>query len=81
MVRRRQHSLKIENFLIRRVLHALRIVTDDGCPAPVKAFSEDISLQLVSDGSSDLGIGTERKKMEKLGVRKSDGTPRSSQMK
>ena len=47
---------KTANVLIRRVLHALRIVDDVGCPAPVKAFADDIAFQLASDVAAAIAL-------------------------
>ena len=47
---------KAANVLIRRVLHALRIVDDGNCPAPLKAFADDIALQLTSDVAAAIAL-------------------------
>lgn len=45
---------KTKNILIRRVLHALKIVDDENFLVPPKAFANEIYLQLASDVAAKL---------------------------
>lgn len=47
---------KTENVVIRRVLHALRILNNGNCPAPLKAFAGDIALQIASDVAAAIAL-------------------------
>lgn len=47
---------KAENVLIRRVLHAFKTIDDDTCPAPVKAFADEIYLQLANDVATAIAL-------------------------
>ena len=47
---------KTANVLIRRVLHALKIVDDGECPGPMLAFADDIAMLLASDIAAAIAL-------------------------
>ena len=49
---------KTANVLIRRVLHALKIIDDGECPGPLLAFADDIAFMLASDIAAAIALRT-----------------------
>ena len=49
---------KTADVLIRRVLHALKIIDDGECPGPLLAFADAIALMLTSDIAAAISLRT-----------------------